>query len=148
MREHHPHGLDASDVENMILRRLHYNKDKGERGRKAALSAALNEAQNEGRRSSRALVPWQLKRGVPVGALARDMQAVASRQRARELDRLAVRLTVALLSPGDRRVALDFMNLLSWQKVAARRGMSEGSFRRHVLAGFVSRFKEAWQKVS
>ena len=47
MREHHPHGLDASDVENMILRRLHYNKDKGERGRKAALSAALNEAQNE-----------------------------------------------------------------------------------------------------
>ena len=31
--EHHPHGLDASDVENMILRRLHYNKDKGERGR-------------------------------------------------------------------------------------------------------------------
>ena len=148
MREHHPHGLDASDVENMILRRLHYNKDKGERGRKAALSAALNEAQNEGRRSSRALVPWQLKRGVPVGALARDMQAVAARQRARELDRLAVRLTVALLSPGDRRVALDFMNLLSWQKVAARRGMSEGSFRRHVLAGFVSRFKEAWRKVS
>ena len=148
MREHHPHGLDASDVENMILRRLHYNKDKGERGRKAALSAALNEAQNEGRRSFRALVPWQLKRGVPVGALARDMQAVAARQRARELDRLAVRLTVALLSPGDRRVALDFMNLLSWQKVAARRGMSEGSFRRHVLAGFVSRFKEAWQKIS
>ena len=148
MREHHPHGLDASDVENMILRRLHYNKDKGERGRKAALSAALNEAQNEGRRSSRALVPWQLKRGVPVGALARDMQAVASRQRTRELDRLAVRLTVARLSPGDRRVALDFMNLLSWQKVAARRGMSEGSFRRHVLAGFVSRFKEAWQKIS
>ena len=47
MREHHPHGLDASDVENMILRRLHYNKDKGERVRKAALSAALNEAQNK-----------------------------------------------------------------------------------------------------
>ena len=44
--EHHPHGLDKSDVENMILRRLHYNKDKGERGRKAALASALNEAQN------------------------------------------------------------------------------------------------------
>ena len=40
IREHLPHGLDASDVENMILRRLHYNKDKGERGRKAALSSA------------------------------------------------------------------------------------------------------------
>ena len=148
IREHHPHGLDASDVENMILRRLHHNKDKGERGRKASLSAALNEAQNEGRRSSRALVPWQLKRGVPVGALARDMQAVAARQRVREQDRLAVQLTVALLSPEDRRVALDFMKLLSWQKVAARRGMSEGSFRRHVLAGFIARFKEAWMKIS
>jgi hypothetical protein len=132
----------------MILRRLHYNKDKGERGRKASLSAALNEAQNEGRRSSRALVPWQLKRGVPVGALARDMQAVAARQRVREQDRLAVQLTVALLSPEDRRVALDFMELLSWQKVAARRGMSEGSFRRHVLAGFIARFKEAWMRIS
>ena len=148
IREHHPHGLDASDVENMILRRLHYNKDKGERGRKASLSAALNEAQNEGRRSSRALVPWQLKRGVPVGALARDMQAVAARQRVREQDRLAVQLTVALLSPEDRRVALDFMKLLSWQKVAVRRGMSEGSFRRHVLAGFIARFKEAWMRIS
>ena len=148
IREHHPHGLDASDVENMILRRLHYNKDKGERGRKASLSAALNEAQNEGRRSSRALVPWQLKRGVPVGALARDMQAVTARQRVREQDRLAVQLTVALLSPEDRRVALDFMELLSWQKVAARRGMSEGSFRRHVLAGFIARFKEAWMRIS
>ena len=148
IREHHPHGLDASDVENMILRRLHHNKDKGERGRKAALSAALNEAQNAARRNSRALVPWQLKRGVPVGALARDMHAVAARQRVRELDRLAVRLTVARLSPEDRRVALDFMELLSWQKVASRRGMSEGSFRRHVLAGFVSRFKEAWMKIS
>ena len=52
--EHHPHGLDEEDVENMILRRLHYNKDKGERGRKTALSLALNEAMNAGRRNFRA----------------------------------------------------------------------------------------------
>ena len=45
-------------------------------------------------------------------------------------------------------MALGFMELQSWQKVAVRRGMSEGSFRRHVLAGFVSRFKEAWMKIS
>ena len=51
VREHRPYGLDESDVENMILRRLHYNKDKGERGRKAALSLALNEAQNAARAS-------------------------------------------------------------------------------------------------
>ena len=29
VREHRPYGLDESDVENMILRRLHYNKDRG-----------------------------------------------------------------------------------------------------------------------
>ena len=74
--EHHPHGLDASDVENMILRRLHYNKDKGERGRKVSLSSALNEAQNEGRRNFRALVPWQVKRGVPLGVLARTHDSI------------------------------------------------------------------------
>ena len=71
MREHHPHGLDASDVENIILRRLHYNKDKGERGRKAALSAALNEAQNEGRRSSRSRscpTSRDIVRGIAQGA--------------------------------------------------------------------------------
>ena len=32
IREHRPYGLDESDVENMILRKVHYNKDKGERG--------------------------------------------------------------------------------------------------------------------
>ena len=48
IREHRPHGLDASDVENMILRRLHYNKDKSERGQKAALALALNEAKETG----------------------------------------------------------------------------------------------------
>ena len=144
IREHRPHGLDASDVENMILRRLHYNKDKGERGRKAALSSALNEAQDEGRRNFRALVPWQVKRGVPLGVLARDMHAVASRQRVRERDRLAVRLTVARLSPEDRRIAELYMELLNWKKVAARLGIAMWTFRLHVLPGFVSRFKAVW----
>ena len=44
MREHHPHGFGEADIENMILRRLYYNKDIGERGQKAALSSALNES--------------------------------------------------------------------------------------------------------
>ena len=144
IREHHPHGLDASDVENMILRRLRYNKDKGERGRKAALSSAMNEAQDEGRRNFRALVPWQVKRGIPVGVLARDMHAVASRQRVRERDRLAVRLTIARISPEDRRIAELYMELLNWKKVAAALGFAMWTFRRHVLPGFVSRFKMLW----
>ena len=71
IREHHPHGLDASDVENMILRRLRYNKDKGERGRKAALSSAMNEAQDEGRRNFRALVPWTFRLHVLPGFVSR-----------------------------------------------------------------------------
>ena len=95
VREHRPYGLDESDVENMILRRLHYNKDKGERGRKAALSFALNEAQNEGRRNFRSLVPWQMRRGMSAAEVVRDMYAMSSRQRVRERDRIAVRRTVA-----------------------------------------------------
>ena len=141
VREHRPYGLDESDVENMILRRLHYNKDKGERGRKAALSSALNEAQDERRRNFRALVPWQVKRGMPVGVLARDMHAVASRQRVRERDRLAVRLTIARISPDDRQIAELYMELLNWKKVAARLGIATWMFRLHVLPGFVSRFQ-------
>ena len=152
--EHHPHGLDESDVENMILRRLHYNKDKGERGQKAALALALNEAQNEGRRSLRALFPWQVRSAAPhleaqaYRDLARDMFNMRIRQSVRENDRRRVRLVLKMLSPEDRGVANDFMELLSWIKVAKRRGMSEGTFRRHVLAGFVSRFKEAWSEIS
>ena len=152
--EHHPHGLDESDVENMILRRLHYNKDKGGRGQKVALALALNEAQNCGRRSLRALFPWQVRCAEPhleaqaYRNLARDMFDMRIRQRVRESDRRRVRLVLKMLSPEDRSVAKDFMELLSWIKVARRRGMSEGTFRRHVLAGFVSRFKEAWSEVS
>ena len=117
--EHHPHGLDEEDVENMILRRLHYNKDKGERGQKAALALALNEAQNEGRRNFRSLVPWQMRRGMSAAEVARDMYAISSRQRVRERDRIAVRRTVVQLSPEDRRMAELYMKLLNWKKVAA-----------------------------
>ena len=154
IREHRPHGLDASDVENMILRRLHYNKDKSERGQKAALALALNEAQNCGRRSLRALFPWQVRYAEPhlqaqaYHSLAHDMHNMRIRQMVRENDRRRVRLVLKMLSPGDRSVARDFMELLSWIKVAERRGMSEGTFRRYVLVGFVARFKEAWSKVS
>ena len=144
IREHHPHGLDASDVENMILRRLHYNKDKGERGRKAALSLALNEAQNEGRRNFRSLIPWQMRCGEPAVEAVRDMYAMSSRQRVRERDRIAVRRTIARLSPEDRRMAELYMKLLNWKKVAAALGFAMWTFRRHVLPGFVSRFKTTW----
>ena len=142
-----PYGLDVEDVENRILESLYYNKDK-----KKALSEALNSVQNESRRNLRALCPWQVRNAEPhleaqaYRNLARDMHGMSVRQSVRENDWRNVRIVLGMLSQDDRRVALDFMELLSWQKVAARRGMSEGTFRRRVLAGFVSRFKEAWRK--
>ena len=149
IRTKHPYGLDEEDVENRILEALHYNKDK-----RRALSEALNDIQDEGRRNMRALRPWQVRNAEPhreaqaYRNLACDMYGMRIRQRVREDDRSRVRLVLAAMSPEDREVAQGFMELSSWQKVAARRGMSEGTFRRRVLAGFVSRFKEAWSEIS
>ena len=57
--EHRPYGLDESDVEHMILRRVHHNKDKRERGRKAARSLANSD------------IDFRLPSGVGFGILAR-----------------------------------------------------------------------------
>ena len=149
VRTKHPHGLDEGDVENRILESLYYNKDK-----EKALSKALNSVQNESRRNLRALRPWQVRGAEPhledmaCRNLACDMHRLRIRQSVREDDSRRVRMVIGMLSPDDRRVALDFMDLLSWQKVAVRRGMSEGTFRRHVLDGFVSRFKDTWRRIS
>ena len=149
VRTKHPHGLDEEDVENRILEALHHNKDK-----RRALSWALNDIQDEGRRNLRALHPWQVRCAESHLAyqthveLGRDMRRLRICNSVREDDRRRVRIAIGMLSPDDQRVAQDFMELLSWGKVAARRGMSEGAFRRHVLAGFVSRFKEAWSEIS
>ena len=119
-----------------------------------ALAAALNDIQNESRRNLRALRPWQVRNAEPhletqaYRNLACDMHSMRIRQSVRENDRRKVRLALAMLPPEDRRVADEFMALLSWQKVAAHRGMSEGTFRRRVLAGFIVRFKEAWSRIS
>ena len=119
-----------------------------------ALSEALNAVQNESRRNLRALCPWQVRNAEPhletkaYRNLACNMHHLRIRQSVRENDRRCVRLVLNMLSPEDRRLAYEFMELLSWQKVAARRGMSEGTFRRRVLAGFIVRFKEAWRKIS
>ena len=148
VRTKHPYELDEEDVENRILESLYYNKDK-----EKALSKALNAVQNESRRNLRALRPWQVRNAEPHleaqiwRDLASDMYGMRIRQRVREDDRSRVRLVVAAMSPEDREVARDFMELSSWQKVAARRGMSEGTFRRRVLFGFIARFKEAWREI-
>lgn len=163
VRTKHPHGLDVEDVENRILESLYkYSRGKfpdatdpnDDQAVRKALSEALNDIQNESRRNMRALCPWQVRNAEPhleaqaYRNLASDMHGMRIRQRVRENDRRRVRIVIAMLPPEDRQVAHDFMELLSWGKVAARRGMSEGTFRRHVLDGFAARFKEAWRKIS
>ena len=163
VRTKHPHGLDAEDVENRILESLYKNSrgkfpdgtdPNSDPAVREALAEALNAVQNESRRNLRALCPWQVRSAEPhletqaYRNLACDMRRLRIRQNVRENDRRMVRLALDMMSPEDRRVALDFMELLSWQKVAVRRGMSEGTFRRRILAGFVARFKEAWSRIS
>ena len=75
IRTKHPYGLDEEDVENRILESLHYNKDK-----RRALSEALNDIQDEGRRNMRALRPWQVRNAEP------RFEAQAYRNLAREDD--------------------------------------------------------------
>ena len=147
VRTKHPHGLDEKDVENRILESLLYNKDK-----RLALSEALNDIQDEGRRNLRALFPWQVRNAEPhletraYGNLARDMRNMRIRQRVRENDRRRVRLVLKTLSPEDRHLAEEFMAIGSWRKVAASRRVAWSTFRYAELSGFVARFKEAWKK--
>ena len=163
VRTKHPHGLDAEDVENRILESLYKNSrgkfpdgtdPNSDPAVREALAEALNAVQNESRRNLRALCPWQVRSAEPhletqaYRNLACDMRRLRIRQNVRENDRRKVRLVLAMVSLEDRRVADEFMALLSWQKVAAHRGMSEGTFRRRVLAGFIVRFKEAWSRIS
>ena len=148
VRTKHPHGLDEEDVENRILESLYYNKDK-----EKALSKALNSVQNESRRNLRALRPWQVRNAEPrleaqaYCNLARDMRRPRIRQGVRENDRLNVRIALGMLPQDDRRLADEFMALGSWRRVAASRRMAWSTFRYGVLAGFKTRFKEAWGKV-
>ena len=159
VRTKHPYGLDAEDVENRILESLYkYSRGKFPAGTdpnsdpavKEALAEALNAVQNEGRRNLRALCPWQVRNAEPhheaqaCRNLACDMRRLRIRQSVRERDRLAVRRTVARLSPEDRRMAELYMKLLNWKKVAAALGLAMWTFRHHVLPGFVSRFKATW----
>ena len=156
VRTKHPCGLDRGDVENRILEAIHKTGrendfDEDDPVVKKALSTALNSVQDESRRNLRALCPWQVREAETHleteawGVLARDMGRKRICQSVRELDCLAVRLTIARLSPEDQKIARDYMRLLSWTRVAALRKMSEGTFRRRVLGAFISRFKEAWE---
>ena len=161
VRTKHPHGLDEKDVENRILESL-YKYGRGnfhgitdpnaDPTIRLALSEALNDIQDEGRRNLRALFPWQVRNAEPhletraYGNLARDMRNMRIRQRVRENDRRRVRLVLKTLSPEDRHLAEEFMAIGSWRKVAASRRVAWSTFRYAELSGFVARFKEAWKK--
>ena len=113
-----------------------------------ATSAALGDASNESHKHVRKLVPYQVRnteRELEDKAwedLARDMADYFRSQSRRETEAWFVRCAIRHLSKTDRRIAGAYMDLGSWERVANRFGMSEGHFRRHVLPGFIARFKE------
>lgn len=117
-----------------------------------AVSAALGDASNESHKHVRKLVPYQVRNAdvylqdKAFDDLARDMADYFNRQARRETEAWFVRCAIRHLRPSDQRIAQAYMEEGSWERVATRFGMSEGSFRRNVLPGFISRFKDEWAK--
>ncbi len=117
-----------------------------------AVSAALGDASNESHKHVRKLVPFQIRNAEKEledkawEDLARDMADYFRSQSRRETEAWFVRCAIRHLSKADRRIAGAYMELGSWERVASRFGMSEGHFRRHVLPGFVARFKDEWAR--
>lgn len=117
-----------------------------------AVSAATGDASNEGHKHIRKLVPFQVRNAEKNLAdkawedLARDMTDCIRSQSRRETEAWFARCAIRHLSQTDRRIAGAYMELGSWERVANRFGMSEGHFRRHVLPGFIARFKDEWAR--
>lgn len=159
-----PQGISVDEVKDDILLEFGNrrdaimlavaNKDAEAFGAllEEAVVAATNKASNEGHKHVRKLVPFQVRNA---GAyledkawedLARDMADYFFCQSRRETEAWFVRCAIHHLSKSDRRIAKAYMELDSWEKVAHRFGMSEGTFRRRVLPGFIARFKDEWAK--
>ena len=105
VRTKHPYGLDVEDVENRILESLYYNKDK-----EKALSAALNDIQNESRRNLRALCPWQVRNAEP------HLETQAYRNLASDMHRLCIRQHGVIAQEPGHPFAVGFVVLAEQKK--------------------------------
>lgn len=164
IHDRRPAGIGFGEVRDDILLEFVRRRDAinaaAERGDVVALGdlleesvgAAFAKAANESRKNIRRLVPHQVRTAAPgcedaaYDALAADMRLLATRQSVREREVWFVRCALDHLTDEDRGMALAYMRLGSWGRVVGTLGMSEGHFRRHVLPGFLVRFRGVWQK--
>lgn len=159
-----PQGLGVGDVTDYILMEF-WRRDKEIKAAarsgdgealgdilEDATNVALGRASNESHKHVRKLVPYQVRDADAYLAdkayedLARDMADYFHRQSRRETEAWFVRCAIRHLGLPDRLIAAAYMELGSWERVAFRFGISEGHFRRHVLPGFIARFKAEWRK--
>lgn len=162
---HKLQGVEAQDLENKI--RLNIARKQpafeqaiaaGDRDQeKELLKKAVNSAQNwataTSRKHLRKLIPSQVRhcRGNQK-AVDRTRQAIASDMSAGTHHWEAVHARVRLirhilthhLASEYREMALDYMRLGSWKRVAKARGISSTTFHRNVLPALTAAFKAAW----
>ena len=135
-----------------------------------AVRKAENAAMCEARKSIRALVPYQVRqakerskvecRGNGIVAQGKkDVVDEAYAQLAQDMMlwrhqwcndarvNKCVRFTLKNLKPIDRQIGFLHLELGSWEKVAARMGLSEGDFRRKHLPRFKANFAAVWCQV-
>ena len=164
IHDNKPSGVTFDEVRDDILKEFFLRRDAinaaAEAGDVVALgdaleesiNAAFSDSSNESHKHIRKLVPYQVRHADRFHEdevwedLARDMANYFFRQSRREAEVRYVRCAIRHLAPEDRRIARAYMKLGSWERVARQLNMSEGTFRRQVLLGFIARFKEEWAK--
>lgn len=131
---------------------------------------AENAAMCEARKSIRALVPYQVRQAKERGKIESSGNGIVAPGKKDVVDEAyanlahdmaiwrhqwcndarvnkCVRFTLKNLKPIDRQIGFLHLELGSWEKVAARMGLSEGDFRRKHLPRFKANFAAVWHQV-
>ena len=164
-------GLELYPRQEEILALLSEGKaDDAEAIIRDAVRKAESAAVSEARKSIRALVPYQVRQAKERGkidgcgngivapgkkdvvdevyaALANDMLLWRHQWCNDACVGKCVRFTLKNLKPIDRQIGFLHLALGSWEKVAARMGLSEGDFRRKHLPRFKANFAAVWSQV-
>lgn len=135
-----------------------------------AVRKAENAAMCEARKTIRALVPYQVRQAKERGKVEGRSNGIVAQGKKDVVDEAyaqlaqdmlvwrhqwcndarvnkCVRFTLKNLKPIDRQIGFLHLELGSWEKVAARMGLSEGDFRRKHLPRFKANFAAVWHQV-
>ena len=135
-----------------------------------AVRKAENAAVREARKTIRALVPYQVRQAKESGKIEGCVNGIVAQGKKDVVDKAyaalandmliwrhqwcnaarvgkCVRFTLKNLNPIDRQIGFLHLELGSWEKVAARMGLSEGDFRRKHLPSFKKNFAVVWHLV-